>query len=80
MWPKAVLQLPHPSSSLFAPSSNTSTVRSSSPSCRGVILMMTELSAVSATDSSLSSRAERGTGERRCIGEGGGTGEMGGGA
>lgn len=58
----------------------TSTMRSSSPSCCDVILMVTELSAVSATASSSSPVAVSGTGEGRCIGEGGGSREMGGGA
>ncbi len=52
----------------------TSTVSTSSPSCRDDILMTTELSAVSDTVSSSSRTRARGTGERRCTGEGGGTG------
>lgn len=75
------LSYPSSAASLFFsyPSSSsgaTSTERSSSPSRRGVILMRTELSAVSATASSSSLAAVMGIGERRCIGEGGGTGEM----
>lgn len=56
----------------------TSTLSNSSPLCRGVILMTTELSAVSATASVSSSTTVRGIGDRRCIGEGGGIGEAGG--
>lgn len=63
-------------SSSSSPSSPciTSTVSTSSPSCRDDILITTELSALSDTISSMSWTAVRRIGERRWVGEGGGTG------
>lgn len=63
----------HSSFSTSPSSRVTSTIRTSSPACRDVILITTELSVLSDTVSSTSWTVGRRIGVRRCVGEGGGT-------